>query len=318
MVDSRTGEIVEQRHCDNLLPVLLRSMRTVQRSAAIMASDGRSIGELQRTATACEPLPGVAGTGKSSEELASLVRLVARRSTTVLIQGESGTGKELIARAIHQLSPRCASPLVVVNCAAIPESLLESELFGHVRGAFTGAMQSRVGRIHAAHLGTLFLDEIGDLPLGMQAKLLRFLQEGEVQRLGSEDVIRVDVRVITATNLELENRCESGLFRHDLYYRLAVFPLHISPLRERSEEIIPLAEHFLGQLCRESGMRPANLDPEVFPYLLEHSWPGNVRELRHCLERAFIMADGDSVLRLGHFHFGNIEKNLRQKLPQLA
>jgi DNA-binding NtrC family response regulator len=318
LLDSRTGEIIEHHQCTELQPILLHSMQAVQRTNPSMAFEACPAGEVRRPTTASEPLPGVVGTGKASEEISSLVRLVARRSTTVLIHGESGTGKELIARAIHQLSPRSASPLVVVNCAAIPESLLESELFGHVRGAFTGATQSRVGRIHAAHRGSLLLDEVSELSLAMQAKLLRFLQEGEVQRLGSEDVIRVDVRVIAATNVDLEQRCELGQFRHDLYYRLAVFPLHIPALRERREDIIPLAEHFLRQLSRENGMLPAKLDGEVYPYLLEHPWPGNVRQLRHYVERAFILADGDGVLRIGHFRPGNIEKNLRQKLPQLA
>src|ERR1700743_2595794 len=172
------------------------------------------------------------GSSRAMEQVYRLVQMVAARDTTVLVTGETGTGKELVAGAVHALSKRAKHPFVVVNCAAIPESLLEAELFGHARGAFTGAVQSRLGRIHVAQGGTLFLDEVGELPLSMQAKLLRFLQSGEVQRLGSSDVFQVDVRVIAATNATLLERVAAGTFRQDLYYRLAVFPIHLPPLRE--------------------------------------------------------------------------------------
>ena len=190
-----------------------------------------SIAKPFRAETSC--LPEMVGTSLPMAELGKLVRLVAPRSTTVLIEGETGTGKELVAKALHRLSSRANKPFAVLNCAAIPEALLEAELFGYAKGAFTGAMQSRIGRIHAAHGGTLFLDEIGDMPLSLQSKILRFVEQGEVQRLGSNDNLRVDVRVVAATNAELPSLVKQKLFREDLYYRLAVFPIRLAPLRER-------------------------------------------------------------------------------------
>jgi transcriptional regulator with GAF, ATPase, and Fis domain len=230
-----------------------------------------------------------------------LSRLVAGRDTTVLITGETGTGKELIARGIHQISRRANHPFVVVNCAAIPETLLEAELFGHVRGAFTGAVQSRVGRIHNAHNGTLFLDEIGDLPLTMQAKLLRFLQDGEVQRLGSSDVFRVDVRVVCATNLNLLAQVKEKQFRQDLYYRIAVFPVELPPLRERVEDIGSLAEKFLADFCQEAGVPAKRLSASSVAFLRQAQWQGNVRELQHAVERAFILSGKETQLLVEHF-----------------
>jgi DNA-binding NtrC family response regulator len=250
-----------------------------------------------RREPAVEPLPGMIGCSPVMTQLYRMSRMVARRDATVLLEGESGTGKELVARAIHELSPRSKLPMVTVNCAAIPEALLESELFGYVRGAFTGAMQSKLGRIHAAHGGTLFLDEIADLPLSMQAKLLRFLQEGEVQRLGSPDVFRVDVRVIAATNTRLLERVRRFEFRQDLYYRLSVFPIGIPTLRDRGDDVVSLATHFLGELCRRNKVPAKTLHASVPPLLLEHSWPGNVRELQHAVERAFILSEEDLMLR---------------------
>jgi DNA-binding NtrC family response regulator len=250
-----------------------------------------------------EPLPGMMGGGPGLEEIYRLARLVGPRQTTVLITGETGTGKELVARGIHQISLRAKSPFVVVNCAAIPEQLLEAELFGHARGAFTGAVQSRLGRIHAAHGGTLFLDEVGELPLSMQAKLLRFLQDGEVQRLGSSDVFRMDVRVISATNVNLLRCVQEKQFRQDLYYRLAVFPLELPPLRHRIEDIVPLAEHFLDILSGHSGIPVKKLSPLVSAVLRKYSWPGNVRELQHAVERAFILAEEGRDLLSSYFTF---------------
>ncbi|MDE3181409.1 MAG: sigma-54-dependent Fis family transcriptional regulator [Acidobacteriota bacterium] len=238
-----------------------------------------------------DPLPGMIGVSHVMQNVYRLSRLVAQRSTTVLLTGETGTGKELVAKAIHSLSPRQRQPFVTVNCAAIPESLLEAELFGYARGAFTGAFQSRAGRIHAAHGGTLFLDEVGELPLSMQAKLLRFLQEGEVQRLGGQDVVRVDVRVIAATNAELSKRVEEKAFREDLYYRVAVFPIDLIPLRSRPEDIPPLSDHFLRAFCQEAGLRPKDVSDDAYKLMERHTWPGNVRELRHVIERAFILSE---------------------------
>lgn len=244
-----------------------------------------------------ESLPGMIGTSRRMQQVYRLARLVAPRDTAVLIVGETGTGKELVARGIHDLSRRSRGPFIVVNCAAIPESLLEAELFGFTRGAFTGAFQSRVGRIHAAHGGTLLLDEVGELPLGMQAKLLRFVQEGEVQRLGSPDVFKVDTRLITATNADLLRRVREKQFREDLYYRLAVFPLELPPLRSRPEDIPPLAQSFLSALCRQANVTPKVFSVSAVGVLRRHAWSGNVRELQHRIERAFVLAENRAAIQ---------------------
>ena len=248
-------------------------------------------------ATRIESFPGMIGASRKMQQVYHLARLVAPRDTTVLIAGASGTGKELVARGIHELSRRSRGPFVVVNCAAIPESLFEAELFGFARGAFTGAFQSRLGRIQAAHGGTLLLDEVSELPLSTQAKLLRFAQDGEVQRLGSADRFRVDVRVIAATNADLLQRVREKLFREDLYYRLAVFPLELPPLRSRPEDVVALAQHFLEGFCRQGGAPQKFFSPLATNLLRTHSWPGNVRELQHSVERAFVLADDNDQIR---------------------
>jgi DNA-binding NtrC family response regulator len=235
------------------------------------------------------PLPEMVGESRGMLELARLVRLVAPRSTTVLIEGETGSGKELVARAVHQLSTRAGKPFVVLNCAAIPETLLEAELFGHTRGAFTGAVQSRTGRIESANGGTLFLDEIGEMPLGLQTKMLRFLESGELQRVGDNEIVRVEVRVVAATHEPLQQRAEEHAFRLDLYHRLAVFPVFVPALRERMEDVLPLAAYLLGKLGEEMPVK--RLSAGAAEKLLEHDWPGNVRELAHVLERATILAE---------------------------
>jgi transcriptional regulator with GAF, ATPase, and Fis domain len=241
-------------------------------------------------------LPGFVGMSSSVRRLCSMVRLVAQRETTVLITGESGTGKDVVAQALHQLGTRRLRPFVVVNCAAIPEALLEAELFGFVKGAFTGAVQSKIGRIHAAQGGTLFLDEVGDLPLGLQSKLLRFLEQGEVQRLGSSDTFRVDVRVIAATNANLRRLVQERNFREDLFYRLSVFPIELSPLRERMDDLHLLTETFLGKFCPHN----VGFSPEAFQLLQQHTWPGNVRELRNVVERASILVGQGREIRPEH------------------
>jgi transcriptional regulator with GAF, ATPase, and Fis domain len=258
------------------------------------------------------PLPGMIGTGRAIQAMYRLARMVAPRDTTVLITGETGTGKELVAQALHQLSSRVRQPLVVVNCAAIPEALLEAELFGHARGAFTGAVQSRLGRIHVAQGGTLFLDEIGELPLSMQAKMLRFLQNGEVQRLGSSDVHRVDVRVVCASNVSLFDLVQAKQFRQDLYYRLAIFPLVLPPLRERAVDILPLAVHFLELLSAENGLPLKRLSLDALGFLQQSQWPGNVRELQHAIERAFILSGADTQLDTKHFQQFGENSQLRK------
>ena len=224
------------------------------------------------------------------------IRLLGPRRSTVLIQGETGTGKEMIARALHAASTRAAAPIVTVNCTALPDTLLEAELFGHTRGAFTGAMQARVGRFEQAQRGTIFLDEIGDLPFEIQAKLLRVLQERECQRLGSGDTVKLDVRVIAATNAELEHRIEHGKFREDLYYRLNVVPIHIPPLRERWQDIPSLVNHFLEKICQAEGLPVKHIYPETLEILQGYNWPGNVRQLENTVERAIILSGDRQTL----------------------
>lgn len=235
------------------------------------------------------------GASPSMLELARAIRLVAPRSATVLIEGETGTGKEIVAQAVHRLSPRSAKPFVVINCGAIPEALLEAELFGHTRGAFTGAVQSRIGRIEAANGGTLFLDEIGEMPFGLQAKMLRLLENGEIQRVGDNEISRVDMRVIAATHQALEVQANAGHFRLDLYHRLAVFPIDIPPLRQRLEDIPALCEHFLALMGKTSPRK--TVSQAALEKLYQHDWPGNVRELAHTLERASIFAENAPSIR---------------------
>lgn len=233
-------------------------------------------------------LPEMVGDAPEIRELGRMIRLVAPRTATVLIEGETGTGKELVAKAVHRLSERAGKPFVVLNCAAIPEQLLEAELFGHTRGAFTGAVTSRTGRIEAAHGGTLFLDEIGEMPLALQAKMLRFLECGELQRIGDNDVSRVDVRIVAATHQELERQSGEGLFRLDLFHRLAVFPVHVPSLRDRMEDLSMLVRHGLRKLGETMPQR--RISVVAMEKLAAHTWPGNVRELMHVLERASILA----------------------------
>src|SRR5712664_1674722 len=244
------------------------------------------------------PLPGMIGNSRIMQPVYRLARLLAPRNTTVLITGPTGCGKEIVARAIHHLSPRSARTFAVVNCAAIPETLLEAELFGYARGAFTGAMQSYAGRIQTAQGGTLFLDEIGEMPLSLQPKLLRFLEQKELQRLGSCDVVRVDARIIAATNARLPALVRHGKFREDLYYRLCAFPIEIPPLRERPEDILQLAQYFLDKLS----LRPPapELSAEGAQLLRSHSWGGNVRELQNVIERALILAEDELMIRPEH------------------
>ncbi len=249
-------------------------------------------------------LPELVGQSEAMLELARLIRMVAPRSTSVLIEGETGTGKEVVARALHRLSVRSQKPFVVLNCAAIPEALLEAELFGHTRGAFTGAIASRTGRIEAAHGGTLFLDEIGEMPLVLQAKMLRFLECGELQRVGDNETLRVDVRVVAATHQPLEQRAKEKSFRLDLYHRLAVFPIEVPALRERREDVEILAEHFLEQMGKDSPRK--RLSEEGLVRLQTYSWPGNVRELMHVLERGVILAQDRQEIRAADLRFGRV------------
>jgi len=233
--------------------------------------------------------------GLAMEAVINLAGRVADSRAAVLIQGESGTGKELLARLIHATSPRSERSMTVVNCAALPESLLESELFGHEKGAFTGASQRRTGRFEAANGGTLFLDEIGELSPSVQVKLLRFLQEKEFQRVGGNAVLRADVRIISATNRDLNQQIKKGNFREDLYYRLNVVPITIPPLRARKEDISPLMDHFLNHFARENGKPVEGIDAEARDLLFKYDYPGNVRELENIMERAVVIARGTMI-----------------------
>jgi DNA-binding NtrC family response regulator len=224
-----------------------------------------------------------------------LVKKVAATEASVLIEGESGTGKELIARAIHENSPRRNGSFVAINCGALPEGLLESELFGHVRGAFTGAERNKRGLFEEASGGTIFLDEIGEMSPPLQVKLLRALQEGEVRRVGDNHPVKVSARVVTATNKKLGEEAAKGRFREDLYYRLKVFPILIPPLRDRTEDILPLAEHFLRKAASKMGVKKVRLAPDAAAALKTYAWPGNARELEHAVERSLIMAEGKDV-----------------------
>jgi DNA-binding NtrC family response regulator len=240
-------------------------------------------------------LPRVLGEDPALKETMLAVQRAAGSDATVLLLGESGTGKELLARALHQLSSRAKSPFVAINCAAIPEALLENELFGHEKGAFTGASGRKVGRAELAHRGTLFLDEIGDLPLALQAKILRLVQERQFERVGGVQTLTVDVRLVAATNQDLQEAVAQRRFREDLFFRLSVFPIRIPPLRRRGGDVLLLAEAFLERYSGELGRKGLRLSEAARRALLDHTWPGNVRELQNCLERAVILCDGTEV-----------------------
>jgi DNA-binding NtrC family response regulator len=241
----------------------------------------------------------IIGRSEGMRRVCEVIARVAERKSTVLITGESGTGKEVVARAIHMASGRSRRPMLSVNCAAIPEGLLESELFGHVRGAFTGAVQQRAGLFEQASGGTLFLDEIGDMPMGLQAKLLRVLQEQQFQRLGSAETIRVDVRIIAATNTKLEKLIREGRFREDLFYRLNVVGIAMPALRDRAEDIPLLAAHFAAKICQAEGLPVKEIMPAAMTRLYRQSWPGNVRQLQNVIERAVVLGGEERVVRPG-------------------
>ena len=265
----------------------------VDRATAELAADRLSWNEEDRTEHVFEGIVGRSGT---LQHVLRQVEVVAPTDSGVLVLGETGTGKELIARAIHNLSARRDRPFIKLNCAAIPSGLLESELFGHERGAFTGAIMRKAGRFEVADKGTLFLDEVGDIPLELQPKLLRVLQEHEFERLGSTRTQQVDVRVVAATHRDLKQMVAEGTFRDDLYYRLHVFPLPVPPLRERREDIPLLVRHFVDEYARRMNRRIETIPPQAVEAFRSYSWPGNVRELQNFIERAVILSPG-SVLR---------------------
>jgi DNA-binding NtrC family response regulator len=258
---------------------------------------------IERTpAPSIERIPELVGNAPAMLDVSRRIRLVAPRSTPVLIEGPTGSGKELVAEALHRLSSRNRKPFVAINCAAIPEALLEAELFGHTRGAFTGAVHGRVGRIESADGGTLFLDEIGEMPLSLQSKLLRFVESGELQRVGDNDTLKVDVRIIAATHRPLARHTQEGKFRADLYFRLAVFLIRTPALNDHAQDLPLLVEHFLEKMGRQEPVK--RLDVSAMATLRAHDWPGNVRELEHVLERGAILAGNSNVITAGEIDFG--------------
>ncbi len=255
--------------------------------------------------------------GKSNaiNQMRQLIRKIAQTQATVLIQGESGTGKELVARALHRLSPRSGAPFIKVNCAALPENLVESELFGHEKGAFTGAVNKREGRFELAHGGTILLDEISEISQAMQAKLLRVLQEREFERVGGTRTIKIDVRVIATTNRRLEESVARNEFRQDLYFRLNVVPIRVAPLRDRMEDIMFLAEHFVQRFTRKHGVAVRGFRPQAEKIFLAHNWPGNVRELQNVIERAVILCEPDQYIEPEHLNLDSSSPRITAETP---
>jgi two-component system nitrogen regulation response regulator NtrX len=278
-------DFIEKPFGDERILVTVRNALTQSR----LTDENRSLKH------AVEARYQMVGESPALRQVMETIRRAAPTHATVLLQGESGVGKELVARTIHRNSLRSRERFVQVNCAAIPDDLIESELFGHEKGSFTGATEKQIGKFEQADRGTIFLDEIGDMSLKTQAKVLRVLQEGEVERLGSARTIKVDVRIIAATNMHLEDQIEQGRFREDLYFRLAVIPIHVPPLRERGEDIPALVKHFVDLLSRENNLKPKRVTPPAMEVFKRHRWKGNIRELRNTVERLIIMTPGDSI-----------------------
>ena len=276
-------------------PVGIPQLRAAVFKAVKAREKDREIEQLRAEMGQLYGPEGIIAFSRTMEEVIRKIRLVAPTRMNVLIQGESGTGKELVARAIHALSPRGSKPFLPLNCAAITESLLESELFGYEKGAFTGAVSNRQGKLEAAEGGTLFLDEVGDMALSLQAKLLRAIEQKEISRVGGTQVIRVDVRILVATNRDLKERVAEKAFREDLFYRLNVFSIVVPPLRDRREDIPRLAEQFLQEAGRENKSARKRMSPEVLKVLLSYRWPGNVRELRNAMDVAALVAKGEEI-----------------------
>jgi two-component system NtrC family response regulator len=276
-------------------PIQAEELKVVLRRALYLQRIEQENRDMQRRTTR-RGFQDMLGTSPSMEAVFVAVRKVAVTDAPVLVIGESGTGKELVARAVHRLGARSKGPFVAINCGAIPENLLESELFGHEKGAFTGAHMQRKGRIETAHGGTLFLDEIGDLPLPLQVKLLRFLQERKIERVGGRQEIPVDVRVVAATNADLRQAMREGRFREDLYYRIGVVVIAVPPLRDRHDDVLVLAAAFLQQYAAETHKRTSGFSREALAALQAHTWPGNVRELENRVKRAVVMAETPRIL----------------------
>jgi transcriptional regulator with GAF, ATPase, and Fis domain len=297
---------------------ITRRLTAEELSEVVEAALEEASGSLSDGAGQREPWQNLLiGESQVMRELHAMIRLVGPRQSTVLITGETGTGKELIARAIHMTSKRSAAELVAVNCAAIPENLAEAELFGHAKGAFTSAVNQRVGRFEQAQRGTIFLDEIGEIPLEVQPKLLRVIQERELQRIGSSETIPLDTRVIAATNVNLERAVEQKRFREDLLYRLNVVPIRVPPLRARSSDIPLLADHFSEKICRREGFRPKTVSPSAMERLVAYHWPGNVRQLEHVIERAVSFAAYRDRLYLGDIQLPDVKLAPHTAIPEI-
>ncbi|WP_297209977.1 MULTISPECIES: sigma-54-dependent transcriptional regulator [Thermodesulfovibrio] len=286
--------------------ILLLTVKKAQERATLLKENLRLREELYGHFK----IEGIVGKSKKMLQILDIVRKVTPTSATVLISGESGTGKELIAKAIHYNSPRKDKPFIAINCAAIPETLIESELFGYEPGAFTGANTRKIGLLESAQGGTIFLDEIAELPLTLQSKLLRVLQEKEVRRIGGKDTTKVDVRIIAATNKNLADEVQKSKFREDLYYRLKVVTVEIPPLRERKEDIPELARFFIDKYSREFGKRISSIDEKALNALIEYNWPGNIRQLETVIERAIIICEGDKIT------LKDIQDELKLKMPK--
>ena len=288
---SENGDVVDREY-ETDIP----ARATAQSASSELFSTGElTIRQLMKSKAANDGFECIIGASKVLQEVLNLARMVAPTDSTALIEGETGTGKELIARAIHKHSTRNDRPFVKLNCAAIPLGLLESELFGHERGAFTGAVKRKVGRFEAANQGTLFLDEVGDIPPELQPKLLRVLQDGEFERLGSTQTQRANVRLIAATNKDLAKLVAQNQFRSDLYYRLNIFPILVPPLRDRRRDIPPLVRHFVGICAERMNKRIERIPTDALEALVDHSWPGNIRELQNFIERSVILTDGNTL-----------------------
>ena len=270
---------------------LLHSIQRILERSCLQRQNAALKSDLQRS----YPVAGIIGECEAMQQTFQHIHKIAPTDSTVLIRGESGTGKELVARAVHEHSHRRDAPLIAVNCASIPENLIESELFGHEKGAFTGAVGSRKGLVEAAHGGTLFLDEIGELPAAAQARLLRVLQEGEIRRVGSARVLKVNIRLIAATHQDLEQGVAQGQFRNDLYYRLRVMEIRLPPLRERGEDIIKLAHYMLDKACKRLNRPAMSFSPQSLVSIRSYTWPGNVRELENAVERAVILSEHSTI-----------------------
>ena len=301
-----SGSVAESGLPDQHVVAALPPIGTSQGATGLCTSGPILVSErmspAKREFSVSERLPELVGNAPSMLDVSRRIRLVAPRNTQVLIEGPTGSGKELVAEALHRLSPRSRKPFVAINCAAIPEALLEAELFGHTRGAFTGAVQGRVGRIESADGGTLFLDEIGEMPLALQAKLLRFVESGELQRVGDNETVKVDVRIVAATHRPLARHAQDGRFRADLYYRLAVFLIRTPALSDHAQDLPLLVEHFLEQMGRDEPVK--RVDAGAMAKLAAHEWPGNVRELEHVLERAAILAGSATLITTQDIDFG--------------